>query len=258
LTQKDFGSDFALPEEKLAFWRGTVLGVLMHVAVIGGILFISGPGESQFVSLATADLSIYDPLGGTGGSDSLLEEPPQEDPIPEELMEEPEPEPIPEEFAVLESTSEEAEPLPPPPPPIEKPKENPKPRVTRPAASTQTASIAPGSGGTGMGGTPGGTGRGNSDELSAYKAMVRRKMERGKKYPPAAQTRRLTGVVRVSFVINKDGAIHSVSITESSGHSLLDDEVLALLKRLAPLPPLPESSGLSSLKVVVPLRFSLT
>jgi protein TonB len=249
LRQKDFGSDFALPEEKRAFWRALFIGTFFHVAILLGIVVVAGSGgDSPFETLATADLSIYDPLGGLGGEP----EPFEPEPEPEPLMEE---EPEPEEFEVLESISEVAEIIPPPPPvPADKPKDKPKPRpIIRPAAE-----LSPGAGTPGPGGTPGGTGKGVSDELSAYKAMVRKKMERGKKYPPAAQTRRQTGVVRVSFVINKDGSIHSASITESSGHGILDDEVLALLKRLAPLPPLPQSSGLSSLKVTVPLRFSLS
>jgi protein TonB len=116
---------------------------------------------------------------------------------------------------------------------------------------------ASGTGDTGPGGTPGGRGAGNPNELDAYTAAVRRRLERRKKYPPAAQARRIVGVVRVSFTVLKDGTIRSPSLLESSGHGILDDEAMALLARSSPLPPIPESTGLSSLNISVPFRFSL-
>ncbi|MDR2349183.1 MAG: energy transducer TonB [Deltaproteobacteria bacterium] len=254
-------------EERAAFRKGLALGIVLHLAVVLGLIVgSSGAPESQFHNLAEAFFSPYDPLGGDGGAEADEEMPPEPEPEPEPIVEEPEPEPEPEpeDLLILESTSEKAEPLPPPPPPPaeppwEKPKREPKPEPTRVAApATGPPSQAPpGSGGSGKGGDPGGTGIGTSKELDAYKAMVRRRMERGKKYPPTAQSRRQTGLVKVSFVINRDGGIHSALVVQSSGHSVLDDEVLALLKRVSPLPPLPASSGLSSLKITVPLRFSL-
>jgi protein TonB len=108
----------------------------------------------------------------------------------------------------------------------------------------------------GPGGPPGGTGLGNPDELEAYKAAIRRRLERRKKYPPSARARRLTGVARVSFTVNRDGSISGASLTQSSGHGVLDAEALALLARSSPLPPIPDSAGLSTLDLSVPLRFS--
>ncbi|MDR2459535.1 MAG: energy transducer TonB [Deltaproteobacteria bacterium] len=245
--------DRPLKEETRVFWEAVCLGALLHLALLVVLVFMPAPIDPPiFATLAVADLSPYDPLGGQGGVDELI--------APEEEIEElslPEPDFEPEELTFVESTAPSAEPVAITPP---KPKTD-SPRVRAPTAApptrTASANTGVGTGGAGPGGTPGGTGVGNSDELDAYKAMVRRRIEGNKKYPPAAQSRRQTGVVRVSFIINQDGQIHSANVVESSGHNILDDEVLALLRRVSPLPPLPASSGLSSLKITVPLRFSL-
>jgi TonB family protein len=238
---------------------------------------VSKPGISLvLIPLAEVDFSEYDPLGGQGG----VEEMPggQENLVPESIpmmTPEPEAEPEPEpelenqDLSVVESISEVAEPLPPPapPPPKEKPKPKKKtttkPPATNPTNSAQAVNDLPGSGlpvgtgGSGPGGTKGGTGIGNPNAFNAYKAKIRKKLERNKKYPPSARSRKITGIVKVSFVIIRDGSIHSPKLVESSGEQILDDEAITLLSRVSPLPPIPESITGENLQLTVPIQFSI-
>jgi len=151
---------------------------------------------------------------------------------------------------------------PPPPPPKEKTKPKKKPAPKAVAAATAASGLpgsdlALGSGGPGLGGTKGGTGIGNPNAFNAYKAKIRQKLERNKKYPPSARSRKISGVVKVSFIIIRDGSIRSPKLVESSGEQILDDEAMALLARVSPLPPIPDSIMGENLQLNVPLEFAI-
>ncbi|MDR2459697.1 MAG: energy transducer TonB [Deltaproteobacteria bacterium] len=247
--------------ETSAFRKAMIIAVVLHAAVIGLILF---PKQADsFQPLATMDFDVYDPLGGEPGGE--MEAPPEE-PEPEPEFE-PEPEPELEEPPdIIESTAEEAEPLPPPPPPLppeEKPKQKPKPKPTpAPQANPNPGPPAAGPGlgggpGTGQGGSGGGTGKGNANALGAYKAKVQRKLERYKKYPPRARSDRQEGTATVRFTINRSGQVVNYSLVSSSGHAILDDEVLALLRRVNPFPEFPPEIPDSTLTLTAPIQFSL-
>ncbi|MDR2442534.1 MAG: energy transducer TonB [Deltaproteobacteria bacterium] len=255
-------------QDRNAFFYAMLLGLLLHASAILAMALMPGAfGVDEFQTLAVLDFSEYDPLGGQGGVEGVqpdeamvFEEP---EPIAEIVEPEPEPE-IEEPIPILESLSEKAEEVPPPPPPPDEPRaETPRPRPTpRPTATPTEGSgtgtgLAAGSGGPGPGGTAGGTGFGNPDAVKAYQARIRQRLERNKKYPPAAQVKRLTGVCTVSFVVTRDGTVHSPRLVTSSGHQVLDDEALALLRRVSPLPPFPAAIESASLSLTVPLRFSL-
>ncbi|MGH7034762.1 MAG: energy transducer TonB family protein [Stellaceae bacterium] len=88
------------------------------------------------------------------------------------------------------------------------------------------------------------------DRLAAYLA-------RYKRYPHAAQVRGEQGVVLVAFVLDRQGGVSGAHIEHSSGHSLLDEEVLSLLQRAAPLPPIPLEIAGARLDITVPIAFTL-
>jgi protein TonB len=226
----------------------------------------------------------YDPLGGEPGGGEGLEamasmQQPSE-PLAEpalELPEEPEPDiadqEMPEIIESLAETADEIIPLP-PPPPKETPKPEPKPKP-QPAPQAQQSSTsdgiansdnqgdslsvkgAGGSGGIGdgQGGYGGGTGKGTADALAAYKAQVRRKLLRNLKYPPSAKNNKIEGVVTMSFVINRQGEVISSVIADSSDFPILDDEAVALIRRVNPLPAFPKEIDLNVLKLTVPIQF---
>ena len=260
------------------FLRAVWAAIILHAAVLIGIVWADRPRGTPFQTLAVVNFAHFDPEGGepgggldddvagpTAASEPEPEEPPEPEAQPEpELEIEPEPELEPEP-EVIESVSERAAPLPMPPPPVEtkaKPKPKPKP-APKPAASKITEAGAdgdklPGGGpGQGQGGIGGGTGQGNPDALKAYLAQVRRRLVNSKKYPPAARSQKLEGVATVSFILTPDGRVLSSRLVSSSGHAILDDEVMALVRRVSPLPSRPKGLPQDNLSLTVPIQFSL-
>ena len=269
--------------EQRFFWYAVLLASLIHVG--GAMALVWGGPEMTvplYVPLASMDFSPYDAQGGeSGGGAGTFAEAPEREQTPPEPEQRPEPEPEPEareEVPVVESTAEKAEPVAPPPPSREKPKPRPKakprpgPVVSdAPVEDSQGAGAASGDAGLGSGkgegkgegegkgkaGSGGGTGRGNPDAEKAYLAHIIKKLNRHKKYPAEAKANRLGGVVTVSFTVDRQGRVSASRMSGSSGHSALDQEAMALLKRVSPFNPMPESMSQKSLRLNVPIRFSL-
>ena len=76
-----------------------------------------------------------------------------------------------------------------------------------------------------------------------YMDAWRRKLERlgNLNYPAEARRRNLEGRVRVLTSIQADGALLAVEILESSGHKVLDDTVLRIVKMASPFAPFSEA-----------------
>ncbi|MFH1558599.1 MAG: TonB family protein [Pseudomonadota bacterium] len=79
-------------------------------------------------------------------------------------------------------------------------------------------------------------------------------LERRKRYPSTAMSRHAEGVVYVRFLVEPDGSVTRTELARSSNVPELDQEVLALIERAAPLPPPPP--GVNSF-VTVPVSFSI-
>lgn len=58
-------------------------------------------------------------------------------------------------------------------------------------------------------------------------------------YPKEALSRRITGNLRLSVIINPDGTIYEVNILQSSGQRLLDDAARQIVRLAAPFAPFP-------------------
>ena len=91
------------------------------------------------------------------------------------------------------------------------------------------------------------------DSAADYAGMVRLKIESHKQYPPAARNRQLQGRVKVSFVINPNGTLASVSLIDGSRHDTLNQAALAAVRDAAPFPRLPRRlfSGPVSMEIVI-------
>jgi len=243
--------------------------------------------------LAVVDFAHFDPEGGEPSDNSVDDmvavatapRPKAQSVAPPEPEPEPEVEP---ELEIIESVSELATSLPPLPPQENEPKPKPAPQ---PVVSQKTETGVKGdededeaklsSGGSaqqaqgGLGGGPGedrgslgggsgegqggtgGSGQGNPNELNAYLAQVQRSLIASIKYPSAARSRNLKGVATVSFILTPDGRVLSSRLVSSSGHTILDDEVMALLRRVSPFPPRPKALPQDNLSLTVPIQFSL-
>lgn len=78
-------------------------------------------------------------------------------------------------------------------------------------------------------------------------------LERRKKYPSGAKSRREEGVVYVRFRIDDTGKVLSASLARSSGWPELDEEVLSLVKRASPVPAPPPDVNKT---ITAPVKFS--
>jgi protein TonB len=264
---------FAQPEifEKRALSVAASATVIVHLLIIS-IMIITKQADLPPQSMPTvvADFAYYDSEGGVGGSsdnDVVMEEtfrPAQSEILAmEEITSiEPEPEEIP---AVVESLSEKAAPTAAKPKLKKekiqkKPSEQPQEAQNYRAGSVEATgdSLTAGGGdGTGRGGTGGGRGQGNPDRMNAYISQIQRKLNRYKKYPPEAKSQGLIGQVKVSFIVDREGQVVSSRLVESSGYRSLDNEVMALLKRISPVPAIPPELNRSSLRLTIPVIFSL-
>ena len=277
-------------EKRVLRWSVTA-AIFLHFAVVVGLILVGHSGtEEKFTPLAVMDFAHYDPDGGEpGGADNddvafgpapapapvrVPTRVPVSAPAPAPI---PVSEPMPE---IIESVSEKAEIAPFPPP-----KETLAAKATATAVAsgvdrlgeeskhagggqgrgeTSDGGSGQGWGGTGgggpgqgRGGIGGGKGMGNPNALNAYTTQIRRRLERYKKYPQSAQIRNIQGIVTVSFSIDRDGSVRSPRLVHSSDHVVLDEEVMALLKRAAPMPPIPKEVSQNSISLVVPIKFSV-
>lgn len=87
--------------------------------------------------------------------------------------------------------------------------------------------------------------------------MVAAHLQRKKSYPTEAKKARQQGVVTVRFTVARDGSVSAIGIKKSSGHELLDTATLELLRRVAPLPRMPDSMERDSVTLSLPIDYSL-
>lgn len=97
----------------------------------------------------------------------------------------------------------------------------------------------------------------SSEVVSAWKASLLSHLARYKRYPDAARARHAEGTALLSFGMDRDGRVLGYYLVRSSGSPELDDEVLAMIVRASPLPPVPRDIREQIVQLVVPVRFSL-
>jgi protein TonB len=90
--------------------------------------------------------------------------------------------------------------------------------------------------------------------VSSYRAKIFAHLRRYQSYPAAARAKRLTGRAVIRITIGSGGRLVGASLVSSSGHAVLDKEVLARARRAAPYPPIPPGMS-TSVMVQAPIRF---
>ena len=190
----------------------------------------------------------------------LPEPPPEPEPVVEEPPPPPEPPPVVEPEVVL--------PKPPPEPPKPKPevkKEAPKPKpekpkpprpVAQPVQQAQPAPVAapPAPAAAPVPAAPAPSAA-PSRAIPTWQGRVLGHLERHKRYPRSAQARRQEGVAQVRFTIDREGRVLSVQLDRSSGHSVLDEETVEMVRRASPLPAPPDEMAQDRIELVVPVQF---
>ncbi|MGH6763786.1 MAG: TonB family protein [Phyllobacterium sp.] len=214
-------------------------------------------------------------------TEEVAEEPPVEQEVAEEAPEPELVEPVEEIDPVQEMVETQLEnievpiPVRRPPPPERKvvEKEKPRPRETRPKREEKKAAAEapkPKPAKTQQAASKAKAPSTRSDRTAASqssKGMFASKMspakwqsklaaylERRKRYPRGAKSRREEGVVSVQFTIDGSGNVMSSRIIRSSGYAELDGEVLSLLKRASPVPAPPAEANRT---ITAPFRFNI-
>ena len=77
-------------------------------------------------------------------------------------------------------------------------------------------------------------------------------------YPQAAAQRGIEGVTPVKITFNRGGEIVHVSLLESSGSRILDDEVLSSLKRLGPVGSFPKGYTGETFNLIAFFQYSIS
>jgi protein TonB len=93
--------------------------------------------------------------------------------------------------------------------------------------------------------------------VTDYSFLLQAWLEKHKKYPRRAKLRHWQGTAMLHFTIDGAGNVLDYRIERSSGHAVLDEEVEAMIRRAAPLPPAPSEMQSARLEFVVPVEFSL-
>ena len=127
--------------------------------------------------------------------------------------------------------------------------------ASRPAASTVVNSqgsrpVAAGRTGAGAaantsprgGATNGDSASAGAAQVASWRSQVIAHLARFKRYPAAAEEREITGRSGLSFTLSKSGQVLGVSLAGSSGHGMLDQEALAMVRRAAPFPAAPSGA----------------
>ncbi|MCX4242480.1 energy transducer TonB [Paraliomyxa miuraensis] len=168
-------------------------------------------------------------------------EPPPPEPKPKREPEEPPP-------PDAEPPPAEVEPDPPPPSP-DPPPSDPPPAMTTAPSPKATPVPAP---------VPAGPRGMSKAALRAYGMGVHGAMARHRRYPPAALQQRLEGVAKVRLVVDRRGRlVGDPTIARSSGHRVLDEEALRMVRVAAPFEPLPDDADKDTMVFVIPMDFSI-
>jgi protein TonB len=263
---------------KRRYWLAAILAAaLVHAA--GFLIFTSHQDEGakdQGEQGIEIDLGMLGELGEAKQSEEpeLVEPEPIEEPEP--IVEpEPEPEPLPE---VKPEPVKQPEPVKPKqqtevkvkkqvekpkPKPMTKPDPEPvvEPVKTKPTPSSTTASKAE----TGQtSNKKQSTGSANAVSTGAqvaakqsYFSMLAATLAKHKQYPVASRRRGEEGIVKLFFIVDRNGKVLDFRISESSGSRRLDEAVIKMLQKAQPLPPFPTDMVQPQLEVNVPIAFQL-
>jgi len=94
-------------------------------------------------------------------------------------------------------------------------------------------------------------------EYAAYMSAWVARVERigNLNYPDEARRQQLHGQLVLTVALNRDGSIRSTDVIQSSGHKLLDDAAIRIVRLAAPFPPIPTAEKIDELYVTRTWQF---
>lgn len=251
-------------DEELHLGRWALAGgivVAAHVGLVAAYMFFapqpelagaaSPPILVDFAPEAAAPESEADLAPGEASTES------EEKPLPEvkqEVVEEPivevPPTETPDPEIVIPPKKEEVvekkeEPTPKPPEPV---KEKPVEKKVKSVKLQQSAPKTPRRARTAVAPNPGSAG--SSNALPDYRSLISAHINRFKR--PASGS----GTAVISFVVNRNGHVSSISLARSSGNPAADAEARATIARAQPMPAFPAAMTQSSMFFTQAIRFN--
>jgi len=97
----------------------------------------------------------------------------------------------------------------------------------------------------------------NPSAVAAWQQSLTAHLERHKRYPTSAVSKRQEGTAHIRFTMNRAGRVLAAVLERGSGVERLDRESLDLLERAQPLPTPPADVVGDRIELVVPIQFSL-
>ena len=98
------------------------------------------------------------------------------------------------------------------------------------------------------------TGRFNA---SSYSGRIMSHLRRHQRYPRSARTAGLEGQATVRFTINQSGSVTAVRLVRSSGHPVLDEATLSMVRRASRFPAIPREANRSQMTFTAPIAYRL-
>lgn len=102
----------------------------------------------------------------------------------------------------------------------------------------------------------------DNTQISQWQSRLRgqliERMQQQFRYPLLAQRRGWQGVVKLRFVVTREGYVSSVELAESSGHPVLDNSALASAQKIQDLKETLDSAfSVAPVRIEIPVRFVL-
>ena len=248
-------------------FRGLIESLLIHGAIlflllIGGASFGTGSGpKTMSLQMSTFLVEEHDP--GDGDAPAAMVEDAPAEPVQEKVepkkeikKEEPKPQPKPE-------PTPEAVPV-----PVEEPVETSSDTDSTDSSDTETVEAQTpsgssqeydGTGADGGSGTGAAMGGGASDGIFSLKDLdLVPKLLNNKKpeYPRYAKENRISGSVKLSFVVDKKGNVTNLEVVEATPPNVFEASAMAAASRWK-FSPAKKSGDTVQVRMVIVLRFNL-
>lgn len=95
-------------------------------------------------------------------------------------------------------------------------------------------------------------------DFVGYGKSLHKRVQKQQRYPRSARALGLEGMAKVKVKVDHKGKlVCEPTLVESTGHEVLDDEALAMVKRAAPFDTLPDTFEKDVATIVLPLSFKL-
>ena len=94
-------------------------------------------------------------------------------------------------------------------------------------------------------------------DIANYTNIVQQRVLENIIYPPQAKAAGFQGTVKLALALSYQGQVLGVTIKESSGYSVLDENAVSMAYQVSPYPPFPPSVESDELEIHIPVVYKL-